>query len=91
MTNATKYQHRAFLAIIAGSAAVVGIAVTTAGSLASTTRDTTPTFGTFVRSAEFPEPATLAIVPSPVIDTHAQFYFGTADGSSGYYAEKPYS
>ena len=92
MTIAANYQHRALLAIIAGGAAVVGIAVLTAGSLASTTRaraDTTPTFGTFVRSAEYLEPGMLAIVPSPVIDTHPEFYFGTGDGSCGYYAERP--
>jgi hypothetical protein len=92
MRIAANHQHRALLAIIAGGAAVVGMAVLTAGSLASTTRaraDTTPTFGTFVRSAEYLEPATLAIVPSPVMDTHPEFYFGTGDGSCGYYAEQP--
>ena len=29
------------------------------------------------------------IVPSPVIDPHPVFFFGTADGSSGYYAARP--
>jgi hypothetical protein len=38
---------------------------------------------------EFVEPAAFVIVPSPVIDTNPQFYFGTGDGSSGYYAEAP--
>jgi hypothetical protein len=36
-----------------------------------------------------PEPAYREIVPSPVIDTNAQFFFGTGDGSNGYYAERP--
>jgi hypothetical protein len=36
-----------------------------------------------------PAPAYLEIVPSPVIDTNAQFFFGTGDGSNGYYAERP--
>jgi hypothetical protein len=36
-----------------------------------------------------PEPEYLKIVPSPVIDTNAQFFFGTGDGSNGYYAERP--
>ena len=36
-----------------------------------------------------PEPAYMEIVPSPVIDTNAQFFFGTGDGSNGYYAERP--
>ena len=34
-------------------------------------------------------PATLAIVPSPVIDPNPVFFFGTGDGSAGYYAERP--
>jgi len=28
-------------------------------------------------------------VPAPVIETHAKFFFGTGDGSAGYYAERP--
>ena len=36
-----------------------------------------------------PAPAYREIVPSPVIDTNAQFFFGTGDGSNGYYAERP--
>jgi putative SOS response-associated peptidase YedK len=34
-------------------------------------------------------PATLEIVPSPVIDTNDEFFFGTGDRSAGYYAERP--
>ena len=91
MTLAANHQHRALLAIIAGAAAIVGVAVLTAGSLASTHRatDTTPTFATFTPSPEFGEPAAFAVVPSPVIDTKPQFYFGAGDGSAGYYAEAP--
>jgi hypothetical protein len=48
---------------------------------------TTPTFSTFNRAVE--TPATLEIVPSPVIDTNSEFFFGTGDGSIGYYAERP--
>jgi hypothetical protein len=63
----------------------------TTGSILYTTDDasavTTPTFGSFSRTVE--TPATLEIVPSPVIDTHSEFFFGTADGSAGYYAERP--
>ena len=33
------------------------------------------------------EPA--SIVPSPVIDTNCEFFFGSGDGSNGYYAEQP--
>ena len=80
MTLAANHQYRALLAIIAGGAAVVGIVVLTAGSLVSTSQ---------ARTLEFVEPAAFVIVPSPVIDTNPQFYFGTGDGSSGYYAEAP--
>ena len=33
----------------------------------------------------------LAIVPSPVIDTSGQFFFGTGDDCAGYYAQDPLS
>jgi hypothetical protein len=29
------------------------------------------------------------IVPSPVIETNPKFFFGSGDGSNGYYAERP--
>jgi hypothetical protein len=35
------------------------------------------------------EPATFEIVTSPVIETNPQFFFGSGDGSNGYYAERP--
>ena len=50
MTLAANHQHRALLAIMAGGAAIVGLAVLTAGSLASTTHartDATSTLGSF--------------------------------------------
>ena len=34
-------------------------------------------------------PVTLEIMPSPVIETNAQFFFGTGDASVGYYSERP--
>jgi hypothetical protein len=36
-----------------------------------------------------PEPAYLEFVASPVIETNPQFFFGSGDGSNGYYAERP--
>ena len=32
---------------------------------------------------------TFEIVPSPIIETNGQFFFGTGDGSAGYYPERP--
>jgi hypothetical protein len=31
----------------------------------------------------------VSIVASPTIETNSQFFFGSGDGSSGYYAERP--
>jgi hypothetical protein len=90
MTSAITHQHRR-LSRLAIGATVLAIGLLTTGSILYTTDDasavTTPTFGSFSRTVE--TPATLEIVPSPVIDTHSQFFFGTADGSAGYYAERP--
>ena len=36
-----------------------------------------------------PVPATSEIVPSPVIEANPQFFFGTGDGSAGFYSERP--
>jgi hypothetical protein len=36
-----------------------------------------------------PELVAFKIVPSPVIETNGQLFFGTGDGSAGYYSERP--
>jgi hypothetical protein len=92
MTSAAIHQHRGVsrLAITAG-ATVLAIGLLTTGSILYSTDNasavTTPTFSNFSRAAEIP--ATLEIVPSPVIDTNSEFFFGSGDGSNGYYAEQP--
>jgi hypothetical protein len=92
MTVGATHQHRRFsrLAITAG-ATVLAIGLLTTGSVLYSTNDasavTTSTFSAFTRAAE--APATLEIVPSPVMDTNSEFFFGTGDGSVGYYAERP--
>jgi hypothetical protein len=40
------------------------------------------------QSAAASAPTTFKIVPSPVIDAHPQFFFGTGDGN-GYWADRP--
>jgi hypothetical protein len=93
MTLAAAGRHRLFprIAIVLGGAGALTIALLTAGSGLSTTSDartaSTPTFSTFERVVE--GPVTLPIVPSAVIDTSDQFFFGTGDGCAGYYAEQP--
>ena len=78
-------------AAVAGLAALA-IGLLTTGSVLYSTDNasavTTPTFSTFSRAVE--TPATFEIVPSPVIDTNSKFFFGTGDGSIGYYAERPH-
>lgn len=36
-----------------------------------------------------PAPTTREIVPAAVIETDPRFFFGTGDGSEGYYAKQP--
>ncbi len=36
-----------------------------------------------------PDPVTLKFVPSPVIETNPNFFFGSGDGSNGSYSERP--
>ena len=92
MTSSATHQHRRLsrIAVTAGAAALV-IGLLTTGSVLYSTNDanavTTRTFSTLSRAVE--TPGTLEIVPSPVIDTNSEFFFGTGDGSIGYYAERP--
>ena len=92
MTSSATHQHRRLsrIALTAGAAGLA-IGLLTTGSVLYSTDNasavTTPTFSAFSRAME--TPATLEIVPSPVIDTNSEFFFGTGDGSIGYYAERP--
>jgi regulator of protease activity HflC (stomatin/prohibitin superfamily) len=92
MINTATHQRRRLSRIaITAAATVLAIGLLSAGSVLYSTNSanavTTPTFGTFSRAVE--TPGTLGIVPSPVIDTNSEFFFGTGDGSVGYYAEGP--
>ena len=87
------HQHRTLPRIVVTTgAAALAIGLLTTGSVLYSTDNasavTTPTFSTFSRAVE--TPATFEIVPSPVIDTNSKFFFGTGDGSIGYYAERPH-
>ena len=92
MTSSATHQHRRLSRIVVTTgAAALAIGLLTTGSVLYSTDNasavTTPTFSAFSRAVEIP--ATLEIVPSPVIDTNSEFFFGTGDGSIGYYAERP--
>jgi hypothetical protein len=74
--------------VIGGAATVAAIGLLVAQSpfdvptKANAGTNTSETFATI-------EPVTLRFVPSPVIETNPEFFFGTGDGSGGYYAERP--
>jgi len=77
-------------AIIGGAATAVVIGLLTAQSFFYTATD--PKAGANASPSQpviAPAPVTSEIVPSPVIETNAQFFLGTGDGSNGYYSEGP--
>jgi hypothetical protein len=92
MTSSATHQHRRLSRIaFTGGGAALAIGLLTTGSVLYSTDNAsavpTPTFSTFSHAVE--PHATLEIVPSQVIDTNSEFFFGTGDGSIGYYAERP--
>ena len=77
------------LAALIGSAAVgIVIGLLTAGTFFSAA--TGPKAGVSLNQPVAAlEPVTFEIVPSPVVEANGQFFFGTGDGSAGYYSERP--
>ena len=76
--------------VLGGGAAIVAIGLLVAQS--SSYAPTKPPAGATASGSEAfatLEPATLRIVPSPVIETNPEFFFGSGDGSAGYYAQRP--
>jgi hypothetical protein len=92
-----KHRRSPWAIVIAGGAIASFIGLATAGSVLFTAINVEAkapgTHGSSVTSsapaAVDIAPATLAIVPSPVIDPNPVFFFGSGDGSAGYYAERP--
>ena len=78
-------------ALIGGAAIVIVIGLPTAKYWLSDAAKASITAGQPVaaQAVAAPEPATFAIVPAAVIETNPQFFFGTGDGSGGYYSERP--
>lgn len=77
-------------AMIAGAATGVAIGLLTSGLFLYTA--TNPNAGASASLSQpvaAVAPVTFEIVPSPVIDTNGQFFFGTGEGSAGYYSERP--
>jgi len=92
-----KHRKSPWAIVIAGGAIATFIGLATAGSVlfAAINADAK----VFVRQGPFvtssapanvdTESATFAIVPSSVVEPHPVFFFGTGDGSAGYFAERP--
>jgi hypothetical protein len=79
-----------WVSIIGGVAIAIAIGMLGAESVLSSTIGTRADLhATLSPTDAAPGPATLDIVPSPVIETNAKFFFGTGDGSAGYYSERP--
>jgi len=77
-------------AIIGGVATAVVIGLPTAQSFFHTATDAKPGANTSLsQPVAAPVPVAFEIVPSPVIETNGPFFFGTGDGSAGYYSERP--
>jgi hypothetical protein len=77
--------------VIGGATAAVMIALLFAKPFYSVTTATALTRADVSRPVAHQEPATetVSIVASPTIEANSRFFFGTGDGSNGYYAEQP--
>ncbi|HML08966.1 MAG TPA: hypothetical protein VK430_12675 [Xanthobacteraceae bacterium] len=77
-------------AIIGGGTTALMIGLLTVGYLSTTAARPKLDRGASVSEPVVaPLPTALEIVPSPVIETGSQMFFGTGDGSAGFYAERP--
>lgn len=90
--NATVGKRRvlSWAAIIGGAAIAIVTGLPSAQSFFSHARRAEANLAARQAVAAQPvaaEPATFAIVPAPVIETNPQFFYGTGDGSSGYYSQ----
>ncbi len=77
--------------VIAGTTAAVMIAMLFAKPFYSATTDIKAASSADINQPiadEKPKAETASFVASPTIDTNAQFFFGTGDGSAGYYADQ---
>jgi hypothetical protein len=92
-----KHRTSPWVIVIAGGAIASFIGLATAGSVLFTAINADARVPAHQGPSVIPSapanvdiaPATLAIVPSPVIDPNPVFFFGTGGGSAGYYAEEP--
>ena len=72
----------------AASAVAIGLLVTQSSFYAPTQASAGADASRSETFATIDAPSS-SFVPSPAIETNAQFFFGNGDGSAGYYAERP--
>jgi hypothetical protein len=92
LNASTVHRHRVlrWAAVIGGISAVVVTGLLTVKSLSATAARPHAAINAGVNQpAGTSAPATFEIVPSPVIGANPQFFFGTGDGSNGYWADRP--
>ncbi len=80
------------LAAMIGSATATGVVIglLIAGTVFSTaTGPKTGVSASLNQPVAALEPVTFEIAPSPVVEANGQFFFGTGDGSAGYYSVRP--
>ena len=87
----TVLRHRVlrWAAVIGGMTVAFATGLLTGKSFSFTTERPHAAINAVVKQlAAASEPTTFEIVPSPVIDAHPQFFFGTGDGN-GNWADRP--
>lgn len=88
----TVQRHRVlhWVGVIGGMTVAFATGVLTAKSFSLTAEHPRAAINAVVdQPAAVSAPATSEIVPSPVIEANPQFFFGSGDGSNGYYADRP--
>jgi hypothetical protein len=88
----TVQRHRVlrWAVVIGGMTGAFATGLLTAKSFSLTAEHPRATINAVVNQpAAASAPATSEIVPSPVIESNPQFFFGTGDGSNGYWADRP--
>ena len=77
---------------IGGATAAVMVALVLAKPFYSATADAKAPVSSAVSqpvAAQAPAMEAISFVTSPTIDTNSEFFYGSGDGSSGYYAQRP--
>jgi hypothetical protein len=92
LNASTVHRHRVlrWAAVIGGMTGAFATGLLTAKSFSFTAERPHAAINAVVNQpAAASAPIPFEIVPSPVIESNPQFFFGTGDGSNGYWADRP--